>query len=178
MKCITIVGENDGYTWNGVPTYFMFCQLAPDNRIYLSSIGPFMHIIDKPDIPGIGCDVIQRYVHFSNDKPIEGIPNFPDFRLGSITHVNAIENEPPSILISPNPAQEFIQIQFAGKFTGFKSLNVEIIDYLGRRIETLDDIYVSDYYKISTAEYTPGLYFVKVQDKSMTIYCKKFLVIH
>jgi len=137
-----------------------------------------MHIIDKPDIPGIGCDVIQRYVHFSNDKPIEGIPNFPDFRLGSITHVNAIENEPPSILISPNPAQEFIQIQFAGKFTGFKSLNVEIIDYLGRRIETLDDIYVSDYYKISTAEYTPGLYFVKVQDKSMTIYCKKFLVIH
>jgi hypothetical protein len=174
----TIVGEWDGYTWGWAPTNFSYCQLAPDNRIYLCSTTPYMHIIDKPDIPGIGCDVIQRYIHFSNDKPIIGIPNYPDFRLGSVTAVNDIASERPSILISPNPAYDYIQIQFAGSFPGYRFLDIEILDYLGRRVKTLNDFHFDDHYRISTLEFTPGLYFVRMLDENRTVSCEKFLVIH
>jgi WD40 repeat protein len=174
---MTIVGENDGYTWYGVPTFFSYCQLAPDNRIYLCSLGPFMHIIDKPDIPGVGCDVIQRNIHFPNDKPIMCIPNFPDFRLGSVTAVSEIANE-RSILIYPNPANDFLQIHFTEDFPVSNSLEIEIIDYLGRQIETLSEISSTNPCTISTSDYTPGLYFVKVQDEKRVLSCKKIIVSH
>jgi hypothetical protein len=137
-----------------------------------------MHIIDKPDIPGIGCDVIQRYIHFSNDKPIRGIPNYPDFRLGSVTAVNDIASERPSIHISPNPAYDYIQIQFAGSFPGYRFLDIEILDYLGRQVKTRNNIHFDDHYRISTLEFTPGLYFVRMLDEHRTVSCGKFLVIH
>ena len=175
---ITIVGESDGYTWNGVPTYFGFCQLAPDNRIYLCSIGPFMHIIDKPDIAGLGCDVIQRYIHFPNDKPIVGMPNFPDFRLGSVTAIPEFADSRQSLKISPNPAKDFVQIQITGSFSTMPSLDIEIVDNLGRQLTKIDDIQIDGNYRISTSTYPSGLYFVRILSNKRMFSSKKFQVIH
>jgi len=177
---MTIVGEWDGSTWGWAPTYFNYCQLAPDNKIYFNSApaANYLHVIDKPDIPGIGCNVIQRYIHFSNDKPITGMPNFPDFRLGSVTAIPELEELKENLNFSPNPASDFIQFQVIGKISHNVTLDVEIIDNLGRQLAKINSIQIDESYRVCTSSYPPGLYIARIVSNNKTLLSKKFLVIH
>lgn len=175
----TIVGEWDGYNWGWAPVLFGPCQLAPDNKIYICSTTPYMHVIDKPDIPGVGCDVIQRYIQFPNNKPIESIPNYPDFRLGSDTHtaVANVLSVSPSLRINPNPANEIILLQLIGNSSKVGSTNIEIVDNLGRLMTTIKDIQMNESYQVSTTRYSSGLYLARILINNRLLSSYKFQVV-
>jgi len=82
----TLVAEWDGYVHEiSFATTFSAAQLAPDGKIYIGTAfsTPFLHIIEYPDRKGVACQVRQRAIHLPNYNNYS-IPNFPNFRLGSI----------------------------------------------------------------------------------------------
>ena len=66
-------------------TYFLFEQLAPDNKIYISTTNSthYLHVINNPDSGGIACNVQQHAIHLNTFNDMS-LPNFPNFRLGAI----------------------------------------------------------------------------------------------
>ncbi len=84
----TLVAEFDNHidTLTMLPSYTSFgeAQLAPDDRIYISTIfgTHYMHVIDSPDEKGITCDFRMRKIQLP--LMTAGLPNMPTtFRLGA-----------------------------------------------------------------------------------------------
>lgn len=75
----------DGFVSPSPPfeTAFNFPQLGPDGKIYLAttSTTTALHVIHRPDLPGIACDVRQHgfILPKFNDHTM---PRFPNYRLG------------------------------------------------------------------------------------------------
>ena len=72
----------DGFA-NPEPTTFCMQQLAPDGKIYIASFGStkYLHVIEYPDIYGIGCNVRQLAItlpYYNNGT----VPNLPFYELG------------------------------------------------------------------------------------------------
>ena len=67
-----------------VPTHFYLMQLAPDGKIYVNTPNTTysLHVIEYPDQKGVACRVNQRAIQLPT--PNNGIPMFPNFRLGPI----------------------------------------------------------------------------------------------
>lgn len=79
---------------------FYRMQLMPDRRIYCTSFGfasEYFHIIENPNILGVGCNFKQRYLKLPA-RNIGSVPNFPNYRLGPIDgspcDTLGINNEP------------------------------------------------------------------------------------
>lgn len=80
-----LVAEYDGFTYEvGGVNYasrFGASQLTPTNKIFITpSTGSFyLHVIDQPDVKGVGCNVLQHHIQlpYLNDA---SIPNLPYFR--------------------------------------------------------------------------------------------------
>jgi len=70
----------------GFATRFFLAQLAPDNKIYLSTYSSVrsLHVINNPDLPGMACEVIQHGIMLPTLNAF-GLPNYPHFRLGSLS---------------------------------------------------------------------------------------------
>jgi hypothetical protein len=66
-----------------VPTRFFLCQLAPDDKIYISSTNtvPLLHVIHNPNAKGAACEVEQRGLALPTFNAF-GIPNSPYYGLG------------------------------------------------------------------------------------------------
>ena len=69
----------------GFPTFFLYPQLAPNGKIYISTEGNtlYLHTIHNPNAAGVACDVQQHDFDLPkrNDR---GIPNLPNFRLKAL----------------------------------------------------------------------------------------------
>ena len=81
-----VIGEMD-VTWHsstGWSGAFYFPVLAPDGRIYISATGTLnkFHIIEDPNKKGLGCNLRQH--GFDLPTRSRTVPNFPNFRLGSM----------------------------------------------------------------------------------------------
>lgn len=56
--------------------FFYGLQMGPDNKIYCASGFPtFMHIIDKPDLSGVACNVLGSALPLKQMSRL-GVPNF------------------------------------------------------------------------------------------------------
>lgn len=90
-----IVAEYDGFEYfspqdtfqvQGWPTLFSLMGLGPNGKIYGSSAANntrVMHVINNPNVRGVGCDVAQHSVIMPT-KYSRTMPNFPNFRLGPL----------------------------------------------------------------------------------------------
>jgi hypothetical protein len=66
-----------------LPTRFFLCQLAPDEKIYISipSGVKFLHVINNPNASGAACQIEQRGLELPTLNAF-GIPNSPYYGLG------------------------------------------------------------------------------------------------
>ncbi|MFN4255180.1 MAG: T9SS type A sorting domain-containing protein [Saprospiraceae bacterium] len=85
----TVVAEYDGfldsYQTVQLPTRFYSMALAPDGRIYIcvpNYPSRFLHVIEKPDLPGLACEVRQHAVQLPYYNSYS-MPNMPSYRLGA-----------------------------------------------------------------------------------------------
>jgi len=62
---------------------FFLCQLAPDNKIYISATNgvPYLHVIHNPNAKGAACQMEQHGVQLPTLNKF-GIPNAPYYGLG------------------------------------------------------------------------------------------------
>lgn len=57
--------------------YFSALQLGPDGKVYVSSLGGSLCIIDKPDVKGVGCSYLKSaFALAAGTNPIYGLPDF------------------------------------------------------------------------------------------------------
>jgi hypothetical protein len=84
-----IVAEYDGFLDEyGQLTYFYMPELAPDGKIYITCPGtkPILHVIHNPNEQGTACNVEQHGIVLNNIIS-NGLPHFPNFRLGPIVEI-------------------------------------------------------------------------------------------
>ena len=66
-----------------LPVKFFLCQLAPDNKIYISATSgvPYLHVIHNPNAKGAACQMEKHGVQLPTLNKF-GIPNAPFYGLG------------------------------------------------------------------------------------------------
>lgn len=117
-ESITLIDTFDGFT-DPFPVIFGPQQLGPDCKIYMAggSTVPYMHVINNPDERGTACNFDQHGINLPFRNDILSIPNFPHFRIDetdicdpTITHLFGIPVVTEELVISPNPARDFIRL--------------------------------------------------------------------
>ncbi|MEO0312472.1 MAG: hypothetical protein RIQ89_2129, partial [Bacteroidota bacterium] len=98
-------------------TIFFMMQLAPDNRIYVSTAQGtnVLHVINSPDSAGMACNVVQQGLVLPSYNAFS-MPNHTNYELGPIdgslcdslglNNVAVINqsNEANSVTVFPNPS--------------------------------------------------------------------------
>lgn len=173
-----LVGEWDGAA-DPDPTVFYLAALAPDNQIYISGISSheYLHVIHKPDNPGLACEFEQRAVHLPSYN-YATIPNFPQYRsqptmvdCDSIDGSNEIPRPLANIKIYPNPASENITIQFED-LPG-EDIFIEMYDLLGQiRFSTKVNLLIE---KIDMTVLEEGMYIIVIKNNGIVIRNEKVI---
>jgi hypothetical protein len=115
------VAVYDGFMQTVFESIFTLMRLAPDGKIYINTYTRHYHLINNPDVQGIGCDVKQHHISLPQDPLL--IPLYPNYRLGPIDgspcdtlgiDVAAGEEMPSqqktTYSVSPNPAGEMLTL--------------------------------------------------------------------
>ncbi len=168
-----LVAEYDGFQ-APFATNFHACQLGPDCRIYINSSNDvrYYHYIDKPDLKGTACNVVQHGLKLPTGHGIS-IPYFPNYRLGTLdnpgfpcdstlktntTSVGFASLFVPTMGISPNPSQGQFRLWLPENWQG-ERLNI---------VNTNGQILYSEKLDPSSQEYfinsdlPQGLYLIQV----------------
>ena len=127
----------------GSPRWFGLMQLAPDNKIYISTYGgnTCLHSIENPDSLGLSCNVIQSSVVLPSYNSLS-LPNFPNYDLGPLqgspcdtlylNNINPQERN-AQLRISPNPAVDWFNIVYETD----DDISFVITDGYGREVKRL-----------------------------------------
>jgi hypothetical protein len=133
----TVVAQYDGYSDQSDRTYFCKLGLAPDNKIYISTLPltHYLHVINAPDSSGVDCHLEQHSLQLPCLNV--AIPNYPNYSLinSLCDTTNSINNrEDFPFTIYPNPASEFLQFTINSRTT--KECRLDLYDFSGRFVES------------------------------------------
>lgn len=124
-KSRTLVQVWDGFRRNGDghETNFLFAQLGPDGKIYITNLTNYIHVINKPNLKGTACDFRQRGIEAPT--VVGGaMPYFPNYRLGALPDITP---EKGDFIVTPNPSMNQLQIH-----TDLDYISVKLFDITGR----------------------------------------------
>ena len=88
----------------GVMPNFSSLQVGPDSKIYFTSyFTNNIGYINKPDLPGLACDLKIFPISTPNPNPFQS-PQFPNYRLGKISDYDCNYEDP---VFDPSEAIHF-----------------------------------------------------------------------
>jgi Secretion system C-terminal sorting domain len=187
----TIVAYWDGYNDESpfAPMWFDQAQLAPDNKIYVTSPGgrTNFHVIEYPDSAGLACNVVQ-HKHMLRTAIASGLPNFPYFRLGKwvgspCDTITSASQEPAhlhlaSIRLRPNPATTYtiadIHLLDPNSET---ALSLSVSDMSGIEIATYQVPAYAALQRIETSSLPNGMYLVALKSRGRVLKTEKLVVL-
>ncbi|MBL7778590.1 MAG: T9SS type A sorting domain-containing protein [Chitinophagales bacterium] len=160
-------------------SYFYTMQLGPDGKIYESCGNgeTVYHVINYPDKKGDSCGFVQHGI----DLPSYclGVPNFPNYRLGTLpgsscdtlgTSISQLATRNPQLTIFPNPATEFVVIDYATTADWSKGeLRLFIYDTKGAVIHEQPLPMYSGFQKITCTQWPSGVYQATIKRRETTI---------
>jgi len=126
-------------TFSPLATTFFNMNLAPDNKIYITTANGsnVLHVIEHPDSLGMGCNVMQHGLPLpALNAP--ALPNVPNYGLGAwlggpcdtITSIANILDMENRFLLYPNPSQGPIQIRMTSIMNS--KFQMRLFDALGQ----------------------------------------------
>jgi Secretion system C-terminal sorting domain len=162
-----ILGVFDGFA-NPFPLVFSLAALAPDNKIYISGTSSHLnlHVIHKPDCPGLKCEfqqhgiVLPTWSHYS-------IPNLPHYR-NQPSNVNCDSvyvslHEPPEIgkiNAFPNPTSQTITLDLNGVRGTANNYQIVVLNAQGQvKLELITN---NTEPELNFAGLETGVYWVKI----------------
>lgn len=181
----SIVAKYDGfvqYIGNNFPlaTRFLFGQLAPDGKIYISTTNAtrYLHVIHNPNVRGLNCNVEQHGIELPTFNGFS-IPNHPNYRLGAwegspcdtlkdIVSTTAVSKK-SSVKLYPNPAFDVLNIELETTIP-YKKIEVQVYDLLGKQLGTFHDTYSLP------LDYSAGLYLVQVWIDQKLVKTEKLII--
>lgn len=167
----------DGYQ-NPYPTIFYLAALAPDGKIYISNTSSTynLHVINKPNCPGMSCDLVQHGIVLPSFN-FASIPNMPHYRQSYFdcdsTLISTEEKWIPagSLIVSPNPASLettlSLQIPVEGHWmlTDISSQNIKKGYWEGSSM------------KLNLGDLPSGLYYFQLLTKTRLAFSVKVMVL-
>ena len=158
-------------------TTMLFMQLAPNGKIYIApfSTTRYLHVIESPDVRGIGCNVLQHAIHLPalNNGTI---PNNPNYRLGAWAGSGC---DTLTVGTTASPANEVGQFlrTFPNPTTGTTRLvwseplqentTIEITNGIGQIVQTINLPSGFTYQDIDIKTLPQGIYFVTLRSKTL-----------
>jgi hypothetical protein len=152
-------------------TTFYLAQLAPDNKIYISSQNGVlsMHVIEYPDSLGLACNVCQHCIALPAYN-FTTIPNHPNYHLSALgssicdslsTGIDTItHHEKDEYILFPNPVRDVLYVRRPDM-----NLKEEFIIYnsmLQQLSLSLSFINQGEYIELNTSPLKPGVYFLEM----------------
>jgi hypothetical protein len=130
---ILFLEEFDGFEDPFAITFYRMI-LAPNDKIYFAAANssPYLHVINKPDEVGLGCQFRQRGVDIDKTFGV-GWNHYPNYRLFDVPNsfcdtlgIDAPPEQDPApkwvpqegISIMPNPAQDWLYLALEGCKSG------------------------------------------------------------
>jgi len=112
-----VVAVYDGYQ-NPYPTIFYLAALAPDGKIYISNTSSTynLHVINKPNCPGLACDLAQHGIVLPAYN-YATIPNMPHYRQSyyacdsTLVGAGEVVGQHRSVSVYPNPTSEALLLE-------------------------------------------------------------------
>ncbi|MBL7778077.1 MAG: T9SS type A sorting domain-containing protein [Chitinophagales bacterium] len=164
---------------NPFGSYFQTMQLGPDGKIYEScgNSETVYHVINYPDKKGDSCEFVQHGI----DLPSYclGVPYFPNYRLGALpgspcdtlgTSISQPTTRNPQLTIFPNPATEFVVIDYATAADWSKGeLHLFIYDTKGAVTHHQPLPMYSGFQKIACTQWPSGVYQATIKRGETTI---------
>jgi hypothetical protein len=159
-----LVAVWDGYQ-NPYSTIFYLAALAPDGKIYISSTSSTfnLHVINKPNCPGISCDLVQHGIILPAYN-FATIPNIPHYRQSyyncdsTLVETENVTQIGHKLVIFPNPTSDVIYLP-SEHGTG----PIILFDGTGRVIDRMIPIISEGLVSLDVRLLPPGLYFVTLR---------------
>lgn len=182
-----LIDEWDGFTTpGGFPVHLFMMQLAPDCKIYMIPVNgsKYMHVINKPDEPGLACDFRQRGLVLPAINNTS-IPNFPNYRLGTgypvcdsnIVYVSGTGFVPPpaqGVRVWPNPTSHQVTVALSAPLPAAAAWSLH--DALGRELSRAVLPSGQQEVVVGLATVPPGLYFWNLDSGGRKIGSGKLVV--
>ncbi len=164
-----------------IPIFFYMHQLAPDNRIYLSTWNGsiYFNVINSPDNLGLACNfephsyVLPQY----NGS----IPSFPNYDLealfgstcDTVFTLNLVNNvETNSFKISPNPTIGVLNILYDTK----EDCQLTLYNVRGKQIASISLFHYFKNRLLNVSDLAAGVYLATVTCKAERIWSAKVIV--
>ena len=164
-------------------TTFYLAQLAPDNKIYISSSNGVlsMHVIEYPDSLGLACNVCQHCIALPAYNGTT-IPNHPNYHLGALgssicdslsTGIYTITNtKGDDYTLFPNPVKDLLYVRIASSNS---TEGIIIYNSMLQQINLpVSVINQGEYIELNTSGLLPGVYFLEIVSKKGRV-LKKFV---
>ncbi len=169
---VIIVAQWDTF-YSPLKSTFLFHQLAPDARIYISTYEGtnVLHYINDPDQQGIACNVVQNSFFLPSLNNF-CMPNAPNYTLGSIigslcdtvfNSVPELSENKRAIFAFPNPASDQITLMFNSSET---EQQLHILDITGRIVMSPRVNANTFSAKIDLTKLSPGSYIFLLNAKN------------
>ena len=175
---------------NGWNTYMYHMQLAPDNKIYITTRGASFryHIIHNPNEAGMNANFEQNAL-FLPTFNARTIPNNPNYRLGPLdgspcdtldidnvmVNIEEQENEYlPTFTLFPNPSSG--QVTLESMYSVGEKADLWLTDFSGRVLQRLD-VVGNNSVEIDLDGLSNGIYICLVKDETgQIVYSEKLVV--
>lgn len=178
------VAKYDGFV-DQDSTHFAYPALGPDGRIYINTNARshYLHVIEKPDTGGVGCDVRQHSFQLParNDW---AMPNFPHFRLGKL------EGSPCDTLITstrdqwaasrfkvfPNPTSGPVTIELDLPEWSRDDISISLYDVTGKAVYRHRLSQWSYVHTIDPGILPAGVYLVRLEIDRAVVHTERVVV--
>lgn len=164
-------------------SFFNTAQIAPDGKIYISCGNgeTNYHIINNPDGKGTNCNFQQHSVQLLT--PSAGVPNFPNYRLGPLLGspcdtlglgIAQAEKE-KQLTIYPNPASDYITIDYGNTNWAKGNVDLEILNALGQIVYAQTLPSYSGFQKVDVSYLPQGYYAVQLKRNAVVVAGRPFV---
>jgi hypothetical protein len=183
IDSIVVIDTYDG-AMNPFGSYFHTMQMGPDGKIYESCGNGenVYHVIERPDEKGDSCLFIQHVIHLPTFSG--GVPNFPNYRLGALTgstcdtltglNETATSEKEQLLKVFPNPAADFITVDYGFTDWSKGEISLEITDGLGQTVYQQKLPTYSGFQKINVSNFTSSIFVVYIKRMNRIVATAKF----
>lgn len=174
----TMVGVLDAVSVPYNPSFHR-SNLAPDGKIYIIGRGSsnLMHIIHRPDCPGVLCQVEQRALEIPvlSHGAILASPHFKNMPSGvdcdSILSSDLEANKDPNVKVFPVPASDWLTVETGSDLPQY----FELWDITGRQLISTSEFRQSIH--LDMTDISSGIYFYRISSADGRISKKGKLIV-